>query len=221
MVIPKLEFQSYNAPYMSYLAEQDVVCTNCQHPNTAEVWSSISVQEDPELKDILLGGELNLIECAACKKVFYAEQFLLYHDSVNELMAFVYPYSYRDDKEAWEAKTKMDFSQSDFTYPAVTLFGLDELVHLVEGEEESEIQSEIVKHLASENDMAVRVLRPSVARRYSAPRVLPLKKDTTSAREALLLGLGRISELNDRLTVYSTFASHVRNTPSLTCEFPE
>lgn len=220
-MIPKPGFQSYNAPHMSYLAEQDVVCTNCKHPNTAEVWSSISVQEDPELRDILLGGELNLIECAACKKVFYAEQFLLYHDSANELMAFVYPYSYRDDKEAWEGKTKLDFSQSDFTYPAVTLFGLDELVHLVEGEEEAEIQGEIVKHLASENNMSVKLLRPSVARRYLAPRILPLKKEASSSREALLLALERIHELNDLLSVYTSFASYVRNTSSLNCDFPE
>lgn len=214
-------FQSYNAPHMSYLAEQDVVCTNCKHPNNAEIWSSINTQVDPELKDILLGGELNLIECAACRKVFYAEQFLLYHDPANELMAFVYPFSHREEKEAWEEKTKMDFSQSDYTYPAVSLFGLDELVRLVEAEDEAEIQSEIVAHMAPDDNLAIKRLRPSVARRYSAPRVIPYVKTPSTSRENLLAALGKIQEKNDRLSVYVAFATHVKITPDLNCDFPE
>lgn len=206
---------------MSYLAEQEVVCTNCKHPNTAEIWSSINAQEDPELKDIVLGGELNLIECAACRKTFYAEQFLLYHDPSNELMAFVYPYSCRNDKEAWEEKTKMDFSQSTYTYPAVSLFGLDELVRMVEAEDESEIQGEIVAHMAAEHGLTIKRLRPSIARRYGAPRILPYSKDLSSSRENLLKALEWVQERNDRLVVYATFATQVKNSPALDCDFPE
>ena len=62
---------------MSHLIEHDIECTYCQHPNTVEVWSVINVDLDPELKDLLLGGELNMTECEACHKTFYAEHFLL------------------------------------------------------------------------------------------------------------------------------------------------
>ena len=58
---------------MSYLITQDFPCQHCQFPNSVEVWSVVSVREDPELKDLLLGGELNMAECQSCKKVFHAE----------------------------------------------------------------------------------------------------------------------------------------------------
>src|ERR1051326_2089305 len=97
---------------MSYLITEEIPCTYCQFPNLVEAWSIVNVQEDPELKDLLLGGELNMSECRSCQKIFYAEHFLLYHDPSAELMAFVYPYAFRIEKERYEEKTRSDFEQS-------------------------------------------------------------------------------------------------------------
>src|SRR3954469_9291361 len=141
---------------MSVLIEKEIPCTHCQFPNVVELWSIVNVKEDPELKDLLLGGELNIAECSSCKKNFFAETFLLYHDPDAELLAFVYPYQARTERATYEEKTKKDFealkesapSQASFPYAPLTFFGLDELVRLVEQEEEMGIQAEIVAALA-------------------------------------------------------------------------
>lgn len=194
---------------MSYLSEQDIACPYCKHPNTVELWSTINVHEDPELKDILLGGELNMAECESCHRVFYAEQFLLYHDPDNELMAFVYPSENRDDREAWMEKTKTDFQRSQtadnpIPYDPVSLFGLDELVTLVAREEEVSIQGEIVTLLSQQHGFKIKSLKPSIARRQRLPKILPFKEDSRlSARDSVLAALTDLLKINDRLFVYN------------------
>lgn len=208
---------------MSTLLEQDIVCPYCQFPDQAELWASINVKDDPELKDLLLGGELNMVECASCKEMFYADRFLLYHDPENELMAFVYPIGHRAERERWLAKTRTDFEQiqngSDtsphLNYGPLSLFGLDELVTLVEWDDEIQVQGEIVKALSQENDFPVQELRPSVARFHRLPRVLPLLKGSVlQGREALLAGIGALETINDRLFVYAEAKKRLLENPA-------
>jgi len=196
---------------MSYLLTEEVVCTYCKFPSQAEVWSVVNVKEDPELRELLLGGEFNLVECESCRKVFYVDHLLVYHDPNTELMAFVYPLSARENRELYVEKTRLDFSVSQenalpgqkLTYEALTLFGLDELIAVVEWDEEAEIQGEIVALLAEENGFGAKKLRPSVARREKLPTVLPFAdKEKPISRESILAGLGLVLNLNDRLTIY-------------------
>lgn len=209
---------------MSHLTSIETVCTFCRHPNDAEVWSAINVKTDPELKDILSGGELNMIECVSCKEIFYAEHFLLYHDPDFELMVFVYPHSYGSQKEKWELKTMADFAQTQaeagpeqkLSYDPISLFGLNQLVFLVEDEEEMTIQSQIAELLAQENGFQVRRLKPSDARLHKLPLVLPyVDKAASSAREAVMDGLAALKALNDRLSVYKMFEERLSSDPSI------
>lgn len=209
---------------MSHLTVFDAPCMYCQHPNEVEVWSAINVKEDPELKNILLGGELNMIECVSCKEVFYAEHFLLYHDPIYELMAFVYPHSYGSEKEKWELKTLADFAQiqvdatpeQKINYDPISLFGFDQLVFLVEDEEEMAIQGEIAAWLSNGSDFRVRKFRPSEARERKLPFVLPyIENPGASPREKVLAGLAKLKVLNDRLTVYAQFESQLRDNPTI------
>ena len=158
---------------MSHLIEHDIECPYCQHPNTVEVWSVINVNLDPELKDLLLGGELNMAECEACRKMFYAEHFLLYHDPGAELMAFVYPLTERaaarriretNAGKFPKRRSRWPTTRNGSPYPALTLFGLDALLRLVEREDEEVLQSEIVNLLAKEHNWPVIPLKRSVAR---------------------------------------------------------
>lgn len=208
---------------MSTLITNETACPFCQHPNEAEVWSSINTREDPELKDLLLGGELNMMECQACREYFYAEHFLLYHDQDMELIAFVYPNSHAKEKQRWEEKTREDFARaqensgsSSMNYAPVTLFGLDELVALVEDEEEIQIQGEIVKHLAREYGLETRVLRPSQARPLKLPTILPFSQENHSTSvERLTRGLERLGDINDRLSVYGKLTERLQKEVTL------
>jgi hypothetical protein len=213
---------------MSYLTAQEFSCPACKHPNDVEVWSAIDVKEDPELKDLLMGGELNMAECESCHEVFYAERFLLYHDRDRELMAFVYPLESRADRGAWEAKTAGDFAESQkgleppqrLSYEPLTLFGLDELAEVVERDEESEIQSEIVRLLSTTSRIPVKRLPPDRARRQQLPTVLPVEDvPALSARESLLRGLSKLESVNDRLFVYQRVKQMLLDHPDIQPQF--
>lgn len=205
---------------MSLLVEKEFACPFCKHPNMVEVWSILNVKEDPELKDLLLGGELNMAECAACRKVFYAENFLIYHDPSNEMMVFAYPAVFAAEREKYQAQAASDFSKAlneqdeggRFSYEAVALFGLDELVAYVEHDEESRLQSEIAEALSRDNGIPVRKLSPFNARKRFLPTVLPLPNGADqSLRDRLLRGLEALQSLNDRLTVYNEAHEKIRN----------
>jgi len=194
----------------------------------AEVWSAVNVREDPELKDLLLGGELNIVECAACKEPFHVDAFMLYHDPENEIIAFVFPMDETLDKEMMAEKMNLDFEASQATLPEnerlaygpVMLQGLNELVTFVEQEEEVALQGEVLEAIAKENGIPVRHLRPSRARDQELPRALPmLASDGRSDRDALIAGLQRLRELNDRLTVYTETLSRVSKDPSASISF--
>lgn len=203
---------------MSFLVEKEVVCTLCEFPNQAELWSIVNVKSDPELRDILLGGELNMVECKSCRKIFYAEHFLLYHDPDSELMAFVYPLPYGQEKERWETKTRDDFAKSEtpVSYLPLTMFGLDALVRLVEWDEEVKVQGEIVETLAREHGFAIKKLKPALARKNEFPIVLPMNEAANvSFREALLEGLERLLGINEHLYVYAQLQKRLAENPAL------
>lgn len=208
---------------MSLLIENEIACLYCKYPNQAEVWSIINVKSDPELKDLLLGGELNMVECQSCKKVFFAEKFLIYHDPDREMMAFVYPYDHRKEREKWEKKTQDDFAMTQLEaepegklkYKPVTFFGLDELVRYVEEDEEVSVQSEIVSIMADQQGFSVRPLRPSLARHQGVPYVVPYLRDSAMPFNKAVLGaLGEIEKENDRLSAYTRFRMKLAASPA-------
>ena len=55
---------------MSILSNCEIKC-NCGETFEAEVWKAVNVFDDPDLKDVILSGRFNTVECPHCKKVFY------------------------------------------------------------------------------------------------------------------------------------------------------
>jgi len=215
---------------MSYLATKARACTNCQFPNEVEVWSIINVREDPELKDLLLGGELNMFECTSCKNIFYAEDFILYHDPENELLAFVYPYDFRDEKEKYLQKTRGDFSASQsqtgspgpLSYSPITLFGLDELLAVVEWDDEAKIQSDIVACIAKEKGLGLKKLHTAFSRAEKIPPLLPLKlTGGASEHDQMLAALRDINSENDHLTLYTEALDRLSKNSSIELQYAE
>jgi hypothetical protein len=204
--------KSYNPPSMSNLLERESICPACQQPVMVEVWSAINVREDPELKDLLLGGELNVVECSSCKEPFPVDAFMLYHDPDNEIMAFVFPLDEDLDLELLKEKTSLDFDTSQatlapadrLTYRPICMKGLDELVRFVEHDDEVALQGDVVAAIAKESKIPVRRLKPWKARQENLPRVLPvIEAPGKNLRDAALAGLRRLHELNNLLTVYN------------------
>lgn len=62
-----------------------ITCPACQTPYAAEVHQIVDVGQNPELKEALIAGYLNVAQCPACGAVTQISGPLLYHDPDHEL----------------------------------------------------------------------------------------------------------------------------------------
>ncbi|MCA6072829.1 MAG: CpXC domain-containing protein [Endomicrobium sp.] len=113
----------------------------------------MNVHDNPELKEALIAGEINLVSCPECGEMFYAERFILYHDGDNELIAFVYPLSFQKQATQCKAKMKKEFElalerfeeKQKISYEPLLLFGIEDLVLLLRREQNTEFLKKISK----------------------------------------------------------------------------
>jgi hypothetical protein len=211
---------------MSISYQEKVKCS-CGETFETDLFQSISVQENPELKELLLAGEINVVKCSSCFQMLYAERFVLYHDTAEELIAFVYP---RDmEAQADDIKSQMQRSFADLqaalpekqkiAYQPVLVFGLDELCALIHLEEDRTDEADIVSVLCGEMGLLKKKLSKDAARRLGIPTVLPLsgeaapKEDAAGFRARLIQGLKVILHSNDRLQHYKKLLEQVESNP--------
>src|SRR5438445_5008359 len=81
---------------MSTFNDIDITCEECGEEFRGTVWVAVHAGQDPELKDLLLGGELNLVSCPECGHVTFQDHFLIYQEPAAGLVAYVYPEAQRD-----------------------------------------------------------------------------------------------------------------------------
>jgi hypothetical protein len=182
------------------------------HLFEAELLPAISVADNPELKEALIAGEINLVCCPVCGEIFYAECFILYHDSQNELIAFVYPLSFQE--QAAQCKTKMkkefDLAVANFEdkhkihYEPLLLFGIEDLVLLLRLEQNIEDEESILKYIAPKLYLKVIKISPSLSRRLGVPKLLPIPKTHKElSLKALTDGLQTLIKYNSHLFHYT------------------
>lgn len=161
--------------------QTQVNCPNGCEPFEADYFCFIRADENPDLKDAILGGELHLVRCPECGAYFHHEKELIYLDPLNELLVFMFP---RDSKEREnELRKRM---QDDYRtvkdvllkslhldYPPICVFGLEELKHLLESEERNILESEAVAASSASAGFEVVRLKPSYARMHHFPYYIP------------------------------------------------
>lgn len=199
---------------MSFASEEEVDCP-CGETFTAQLWNSINLKEDPDLRSILIGGELNVNPCPMCKSLTYTERFVLIHDPVNELMVFMHPKAREAEREFLETAMKKDFAEAQdvpgsprIPYPPELHFGLETVVEVIRREEESVIQSTILDALAPGIPVQAVHLGAAKARAAGLPRTVPLA-GTGDVKTRLLNGLKAALAANDQLTVYQGLLAEV------------
>ncbi|OGS20191.1 MAG: hypothetical protein A2252_11110 [Elusimicrobia bacterium RIFOXYA2_FULL_39_19] len=209
---------------MSLTTFENVQCP-CGEVFQAEIISSINAQLDPELKELLIGGELNILKCPSCSEFFYVEHFLLYFDPPVQLLAFIYPKSFELEKRRWENKMKEDFaaSQEKFEpeekvkYQPIIMFGLDSLVELLNHENDLADETEIVRYLSKDAGLKIIRIEMFHAREKKIPENLPCAEDIAktnlSLRENVLSGLKKIIELSPELVIYRNLLNTISNDP--------
>jgi hypothetical protein len=68
-----------------------ITCPNCSTPYTAEVHQIVDVGRQPELKQMLLSGQLNVAVCPNCGAGGQLSSVVLYHDPDHELFMVYVP----------------------------------------------------------------------------------------------------------------------------------
>lgn len=176
----------------------------------AEVWSLVHGGSDPALKERLLAGEINLLSCPHCSKVFYYEHALLYLDPARELLAFIYPEAYEAEAARWRARMEEDFRKFQEELPAggrrrygpSLFFGLNAFSAALRAEEEAWEEWEVGAAVARELSLGVYPVSPAWARGRAFPNLLPVSGSGT-LRERVTAGLRRLVAANDRLGRYA------------------
>jgi hypothetical protein len=187
---------------MSTYNEIDIPCENCGEEFKGVVWTAVHATEDPVLKDILFGGELNLLMCPKCAHVAYQESFVLYQDPKAELIAYIYPPSQKAEEDFLSKTMLLNFHEAQKlyrpeerkNYEPILIFGLATFVEMMREEESRAEQSQIAEAICKEHKIPYTVLRPSEARRLASIRVRP----STAA------GLNQLLAINPSLHLYSS-----------------
>lgn len=165
----------------SIKAEGRAKCPNHCEEFDIEYWSLVRADQDPDLKTAALGGELNLVCCPECKTFFHHEGDLIYLDAPNELMIFVFSHADKDKEAALVAKMKQDYQTIKqvlsktlhLDYAPLYVFGLDGLKEVLEKEEKTLFESEVVAASAAAAGCSIVRLKPSYAREKLFPLYVP------------------------------------------------
>ena len=127
---------------MSFCQKQEIRCS-CGKEFEWDLWDSVNVTTDPDLKEMILDGQMNVVVCPYCGILFYFEKFLLYHDEKKRHLFYIYHNDCKDDRTDLKKKAICDYetvkkqsSDTVFTdYKIEVFFGLDELVKFLREEE--------------------------------------------------------------------------------------
>src|SRR5579871_5023263 len=101
---------------MSTFNDIDITCEQCGKEFRGTIWTAIHAKQDPELKELLLGGEINLVMCPECSHVAYQDHFVLYQDPTAELIAYVYPASEHGNIETLKNMMLSGFREAQAIY---------------------------------------------------------------------------------------------------------
>ncbi len=85
---------------MSTFCEYEFQC-ECGAIFKAKLWESVNVTKNPELRQLVLDGELNMIVCPECNVAERIEKVFLYHDMERGILMFVYP---EGKAEEWKSE---------------------------------------------------------------------------------------------------------------------
>ena len=138
---------------MSAFNEINVTCENCGEEFKGTVWTAIHAAQDPELKEMLLGGELNILFCPKCAHTFFYEHFLLYQEPRIKLVAYVYPLAEEARKKELEILMKRGFDEAQeafdpkdrLPYGPTLFFGLESLKERVRQDEDRLLAEEVAE----------------------------------------------------------------------------
>jgi len=194
-----------------------------------EVWSFVRGDTDPDLRERLIAGDLNLITCETCGALYFPEATVVYYDPGIEMLAFIFPESYKKEEARWRKKMLEDYGQmktvlgdkKGVEYEPVLFFGMDAAASALNSEENLEDEVHIAKILAPGLDLDIFSVDRAYARKEGLPRMLPhMKKKSAQGgeRESVLAALMILLKENGKLSGYRRWVSRLSNRGELPTE---
>ena len=77
--------------FMSQKRKHEIACPLCGREQEVELWDSINVDSEPELREALLLHRVNRVECAGCGKGFRIDKPLVYRDREQDIFVHFDP----------------------------------------------------------------------------------------------------------------------------------
>lgn len=191
-------------------------CPNGCEPFEAEFWTLIRADHDAELKEALLGGELNLISCPHCGEFFYHDRNIIYFDPSTELLAFVAPRADKENFAKIKEQMKKDFgllkanlTSLSINYDPFYLAGLEELKLMLEYEENVILQSEVLAAQSAQRGFKLARLKPASARLKGYPYYLPVDGEDFN-KNNVLAASSALTAANPALTLLTAFIKDIK-----------
>jgi len=77
---------------MSVKETVEARCPACGEESSTTVWRSMNVTQDPDAKELLLAGTVNVFQCPKCRYESLVDIDFLYHDMERKFCVQYYPY---------------------------------------------------------------------------------------------------------------------------------
>ncbi len=205
---------------MSLRGRIDAKCPNGCEPFDADVYSFIRGDTDPNLRLQLKARECNLLICDECEKPFFPEEPYIYFEPQAELLAFVFPESFRPKEKYWRQKMATDFEEMrkalgtafPLTAEPVICFGVDDLAQLLDFEDFRGEEREVMEWVANDLGLSLYRVSPRFARDSDVPGALPYvpigRKGVT--REGVMEGLEKVLAANDHLESFARYLDQLK-----------
>ncbi|MBI4062051.1 MAG: hypothetical protein HY403_11560 [Elusimicrobia bacterium] len=206
---------------MSFQGSVEANCPSCADGFTAPVWSFVHGGKDAVLRDQAKAMECNMLLCPSCGAAFLPEAAWIYYEPEEEILAFVFPASFKAEEAKWRDKMKADFvamrealgDHLPVGHEPEVFFGPEGLARLLELEDWRRDERDVMASFAAELKLSLYKSSPAWAREHGAPSWLPYEGKAPT-RGAVIAGIKKLVEANDRLTTWSDYLGRLEKDPA-------
>jgi|CXWL01.1.fsa_nt_gi hypothetical protein len=207
---------------MSFQGTIEANCPSCTDGFDAPIWTFVHGGKDTALRDQAKASEVNMLLCPSCNAAFLPEAAWIYYEPDDEILAFVFPVSYRAEADKWREKMAADFAAMrgalgdhlPIGHVPEVFFGPDGLAQLLEFEDWRRDERDVMAHYAKDLGLSVYRASPAWARENGAPSWLPYA-GKTATRASIMDGIKTLVAANDRLTAWSDYLDKLVKDPSM------
>lgn len=206
---------------MSFKGVVEARCPKGCEPFETEVWSFINGSDSPDLRELVAANECNLLLCPGCGEPFFPETPYIYFEPRAEILAFIFPASWREREGDWRQKMRDDFEALKGALGAKlpvdiepdVYFGCEDLAELLGREDYRHEEREVMEFVAKDLGLSLYWVSPRFARLRGIPDCLPYagKPSESPTKETFVSGLEKLLRANDRLSAYQDFLAGLRS----------